>query len=416
MVDEAYGSRAFVALCRNSDCAGEHIGIEPHVNRNPWSELMSRAAEHAAAHHALTPVLSPQDCTVAPAAFGLPASTPTVPVQALQAQGIRVVPWTTNDTDMMRVVLRTGVNGLITDRPDLLQEVLAEERAAHLDDPKLKNFVVSAHRGGRGLRPENTLPSFESGLDQLATELETDTGVSSDHVSLIWHDQFYNPKSCRRADGAPYTMENRVYLRDISSSEAQKTFICDKLHFGPDQKKDLSLSPVAVAFAAQENMPSPYAPTYVAQVFRFVAFYVQYYSTGAGKNTPQAAERAANARTVHFNLETKILPDYVPAVAAEHPEAKAFPDLLRNHTVDPQTFVTTLAGAITKAGLESRCDIQSFDFRTLQLVEEQFPRIRTFYLTEDPRALLTPLVPAELRVRTSADLDEKVPSSTSERR
>ncbi len=370
----------------------------PRNPRNSWSELMAKAATHAAAGGAPIPVLSPLDRTVAPAAFGLPATTPTVAVSRLQVAGIRVVPWTTNDPEAMRAVIRTGVDGLISDRPDLLQRVLAEERAARPDDPRLKRFVVSAHRGGRGLRPENTLPSFESGLDQLATELETDTGVSTDRVSLIWHDQFYNPGSCRRADGAPYTMANRVYLRDISSAEAQATFVCDKLHFGPDQKNDLALSPVAVAFAAHEHMPSPYAPTYAAQLFRFAAFYAEFYSTGAGSSTPNAAERAANARTVHFNLETKILPDYIPPAAAARPEAKVMPDLLRNHTVDPQTFVTTLAGAIAKAGLESRCDIQSFDFRTLQLVEEQYPKIPTFYLTEDPGSLSTPFVPAALRV------------------
>ncbi len=195
---------------------------------------MTKAAAHAKQHGAKMPLLSPVDQTVV-RAKNAPADTPLVPVSDLQAIGIRVVPWTTNDPEGMRAIIRTGVDGLISDRPDLLQKVLAEERAARPGDAKLKNFVVSAHRGGRGLRPENTLPSFESGLDQLATELETDTGVSTDGVSTIWHDQFYNPQSCRKADGSAYTMDNRIYLRDISSTDAQKTLICDKLHFGADQ-------------------------------------------------------------------------------------------------------------------------------------------------------------------------------------
>jgi glycerophosphoryl diester phosphodiesterase len=357
---------------------------------NPWLVLMTQGAAHAREHHAVTPVLSPYDNTV------LPDSTPRVPIEQLQALGIRVVPWTTDEPEKMRAVIRTGVDGLITDRPDLLQQVLAAERAAHPNDPRLKNFVVSAHRGGRGLRPENTLPSFESGLDQLSTELETDTAVSTDHVSLIWHDQFYNPQSCRRADGSPYTLANRVYLRDISSHDAQAQFICDKLHFGPDQKNDLSLSPVAVAFAQQEGMPSPYAPTYVAQLFRFVAFYADFYSTGAGKTTPHAAERAANARRVRFNLETKIMSE--PMVAAErviHPNIPA--DLLENHTLDPQAFVTTLGGIITQYHMENRAEIQSFDFRTLKLTQEQFPRIPTYYLTNDAKGFTLDFVRATTR-------------------
>jgi glycerophosphoryl diester phosphodiesterase len=194
-------------------------------------------------------------------------------------------------------------------------------------------------------------------------------------------------------------MENRVYLRDISSTDAQKTFICDKLHQGsaygaaqfPDQKNDLALSPVAVAFAKHEHLISPYVPTYAEQLFRFAAFYADYYSHGAGKSHPDAAARAANARTVRFNLETKILPELTPeqAKAAGEPEG--------NHTVDPQTFVTTLCGAIQRNHMEHRAEVQSFDFRTLQLVEEQFPEIPTYYLTGAPLTLSSPLVPASLR-------------------
>ena len=326
---------------------------------NPWLQLMTGAAAHAKQHGAPVPLLSPVDHSVARMG-NTPADAPLVPVAELQAMGVRVVPWTTNDPEKMRAVIRTGVDGLISDRPDLLQQVVREERAARPGDEKLKHFVVSAHRGGRGLRPENTLPSFESGLDQLATELETDTGVSTDHVSLIWHDQFYNPQSCRKADGSAYAMDNRVYLRDISSTDAQKTFICDKLHFGPEQKNDLALSPVAVAFAKKEGMANPYAPTYVAQLFRFVRFYVEYYSTGAGKSTADAAARAANARTVHFNIETKILPDRLPPAVAGAQDVNVPKEMFDNHTVSPQVFVDTLAGIITKEHMEDRAAVQSF--------------------------------------------------------
>ncbi len=369
---------------------------------NPYLTLMTKAAAHARAHGAKTPLLSPNDHTVAPAAWGLPDSPgTTVPVAQLQAMGIRVVPWTTNDPEKMRTVLRTGVDGLISDRPDLLQQVLAQERAARPNDSHLQNFVVSAHRGGRGLRPENTLPSFESGLDQLATELETDTGVSTDGVSLIWHDQFYNPESCRHADGSPYTLANRNYLRDISSADAQKTLICDKLRGTafPDQKNDLALSPVAVAFAATEGMPSPYAPTSAGQLIRFTRFYASFYSTGTGKSAPHAAERAANARTVHLNIETKLYPDDLPLDDLRKLQPGAPDSMLRNHTVAPQTFVDALAGLITREGMEDRAAIQSFDFRTLQLVEEQYPRIQTFYLTERPSTLATPMIPSSLRTQ-----------------
>ena len=369
--------------------------MPPMQNQDPYLAFLTAANTHAKAHNALTPTLSPNDAT-------LLGPNPAVNVPAIQKAGFKIIPWTTNDPEKIRALIHLRVDGIISDYPDRLQQVLAEEKSAHPEAADyFRTFVVSAHRGGRGLRPENTLPSFENGLDHLATELETDTGVTTDHVSLIWHDQFLSPESCRRADGAPYTLENRVYTRDISLAEAQSTFICDKLHPQfPEQKNDLALSPVAVAFAKQERLISAYVPTHAEQLFHFVAFYADYYRTGPGRTHPDAAARAANAQKVRFNLETKILPlpnDPPGKSVANLPIPSGHAEPTTNHTVDAQTFVTTLCGAITRNKMESRAEVQSFDFRTLILIEEQFPKIPTYYLTGDPKLLNSPLVPAALR-------------------
>jgi glycerophosphoryl diester phosphodiesterase len=364
----------------------------PAMPTDPYLGLLTTAGTHVKAHNAQPPVLSPVDATV------LGPNAP-VNVAELQKAGFRVIPWTTNDPEKIRALINLRVDGLISDYPDRLQKVLAEERAAHpAESAYFDSFISSAHRGGRGLRPENTLPSFENGLDHLVRELETDTGVTTDHVSLIWHDQFLSPESCRRADGQPYTLENRVYTRDISLAEAQSTFICDKLHAQfPEQKNDLALSPVAVAFAKKERLINPYVPTHAEQLFHFVAFYVDYYSKGPGKSHPDAAARAANAAKVRFNLETKILPLPDDPAGPPSPITNGHAEPATNHTVDPQTFVTTLCGAITRNHMESRAEVQSFDFRTLILVEEQFPKIPTYYLTGAPSSLSSAFVPAPLR-------------------
>jgi glycerophosphoryl diester phosphodiesterase len=368
----------------------------PMQNQSPYLNLLTAASTHAKAHNAPTPTLSPNDAT-------LLGPNPAVNVAELHQAGFKIVPWTTNDREKIRALIDLRVNGIISDYPDRLQQVLAEEKAAHPEAAAyFSTFDVSAHRGGRGLRPENTLPSFESGLDHLATTLETDTGVTTDHVSLIWHDQFLSPESCRRADGVPYTLENRVYTRDISLAEAQSTFICDKLHPQfPEQKNDLALSPVAVAFAKQEHLISPYVPTHAEQLFRFTRFYTDYYSKGPGRTHPDAAARAANAARVRFNLETKILPLPDDPAGTTPPITKPHAEPTTNHTFDPQTFVTTLCGTITRNHMEFRAEVQSFDFRTLILVEEQFPKIPTYYLTADPKLLSSPLVPAALRQPTN---------------
>ncbi len=362
---------------------------------DPYLALLTAAATHAKAHNAPTPTLSPDATT-------LLGPTPAVNVAAIHQAGFRIVPWTANDPETIRALIHLRVDGIISDYPGRLQQVLAEEKSAHPEAADyFRAFIVSAHRGGRGLRPENTLPSFENGLDHLATELETDTGVTTGGVSLIGHDQFLNPESCRRAGGAPYTLEDRVYIRDISLAEAQSTFLCDKLHPQfPEQKNDLALSPVAVAFAKHERLLSPYVPTHVEQLFRFVAFYADYYRTGPGRTHPGAAARAANAATVRFNLETKILPlpnDPPGRSVANLPIPNPHAEPATNHTVDPQTFVTALCGAIARNQMESRAQIQSFDFRTLILIEEQFPKIPTCYLTGSPDTLSSPLIPESLR-------------------
>ncbi|HEY64569.1 MAG TPA: glycerophosphodiester phosphodiesterase [Caldilineae bacterium] len=47
-------------------------------------------------------------------------------VEAAHAQGMKVIAWTVNMPDRMRELLRMGVDGIVTDRPDLLRQVRAE--------------------------------------------------------------------------------------------------------------------------------------------------------------------------------------------------------------------------------------------------------------------------------------------------
>ncbi len=259
---------------------------------NPFTALMTAAKAHAVSHGAVLPALSPVDAS-------LLTTNPKVDVAALHALGIRIVPWTTNDPARMKQIIALHPDGLISDRPDLLQQALAEARKS---DPTIPaNFDVQGHRGGRGLRPENTLPAFEAGLDNLISTIETDTGVTSDKHSIIWHDQFLNPESCRRADGKPYDYGTAIWHRDATLAELQHTLIWritpGKLHPKfPDQRNDLALSPAAIAFAAQEHLPSPYTPISVDQLFRFAAFYAEFYKSGPGRTHPDAAKRTAERR------------------------------------------------------------------------------------------------------------------------
>lgn len=44
--------------------------------------------------------------------------------------GLRVVVWTVNKTDDMARMIETGVDGIISDRPDLLRQVASEKGLA----------------------------------------------------------------------------------------------------------------------------------------------------------------------------------------------------------------------------------------------------------------------------------------------
>jgi glycerophosphoryl diester phosphodiesterase len=335
----------------------------PNASTKSVIDLLKKAKQElGACKPQCTPILSPADRL-------LSGTNPVLDLKAVQAAGFRVVVWTVNDPLRMHDLIKQRVDGIISDRPDLLRGAITQAQATALtteDKAYFARFDAEGHRGGRDLRPENTLPAFEVGLDHLITTIETDTGVTADHVSLISHEQFINPQTCRQAEGSPYTEADRVWIKDITMAEAQKRFICDKVFRGPQQKNDLTLSPVAAAFSKEKNLRNPYVPTNAEQLFDFVGYYVEYHKGGAGKNHPEAEARWRNAAKVRFNLETKITP-----ASTE-----------QQHTFDPSIFVETLGGAIKAKRMEARADVQSFDFRTLAIIRQKYPEIQTVFLLE----------------------------------
>ena len=306
-----------------------------------------------------------------------------IPVAELHRGGHKVIGGISDNPDQLHDLVRAGIDGYITDRPDILIGVLQKEISVAKtaeERRRLKTFDVEAHRGGRGLRPENTLPSFENGLDLGVTTLEMDTGVSADNLSIVWHDEYFDSKMCRRVDGRLYADKDNVWIRDKDAAEIQKQLVCDKTPFSTAQKNELSLSPVSVAFAQKEHLPSPYSPVTIDQIFRFVRFYSSYYRSGSGREDRHAKERAAEGEHVRFDLETKLIPDFLPGEDGKLQRTK-------NHTAEPEAFVRALCTAIVRNHMQERSEVQSFDFRTLRLVEEQFPFLPTYYLTSNPALL-----------------------------
>lgn len=388
----------------------DNPGKEVRSPQNPQSEesatlrVMNAFRAHARAHGAeRAPVFSPYFVQLKYDANGVKsdpdahyargknpqpglkqATSEVHDVKSLRDAGYPVVPYTINDKAKMTELLKAGVSGVISDRPDLLYQAVAEfdangdgkpgdflDAAGLIDGAK---FDAQGHRGARNLRPENTLPAFEAALDNLMTTLEFDNGITSDGVPIVKHDPYIETQKCRRADNQPYLASEEVLIKDLTQAQIQARFICDKLFRGPEQLNDAALSPVASALAAERRYVSPYVMPTTQDVFDLVAAYQRYYESGAGSAHPQAAARAKNAARARFNIETKINP---------RSDRDAKNNVYKARTVGADAMADALIAVIKRNRLEARADIQSFDFRTLLRVQECASDIRTVYLFGD---------------------------------
>jgi glycerophosphoryl diester phosphodiesterase len=193
------------------------------------------------------------------------------------------------------------------------------------------SFDIQAHRGGRGLSPENTLPAFIKALSLGVTTLELDVGVSADDELVIAHDPRLNPNLTRDASGQ--------FLTSIGPS-------LRSLNYADIRKYDVGRLKPGTSYAAQYPAQESFDGTAMPRLAELFALL-----------------RERGERRVHFNIETKIRPDR--------------PD----ETADPETFVRLLLQLIDQYELAPRVTIQSFDWRTLKLVQAQAPHIPTVYLT-----------------------------------
>src|SRR5215469_16843063 len=156
---------------------------------------------------------------------------------------------------------------------------------------RLTPFDIEAHRGGRALLPENTLPAFANALSMGVDTLELDMGVTRDGVVVISHERGLNPDLARAPDGKYVTADTP--LVSLTLAEV-KQYDVGQIRPG---------SAYAARFPDQRAVPGTRIPT-LAELFALV--------------------RRSGDRHVRFNIETKIDPN--------HPQ----------ESPDPQDFVTAV--------------------------------------------------------------------------
>jgi len=191
-------------------------------------------------------------------------------------------------------------------------------------------FDLQGHRGARGLAPENTLPAFARALSIGVSTLELDCGVTRDGVVVVSHNRTLDPAITRGPDGD--------WLSDAPLLSALDLATLERYDVGRiDPRSDYGRR-----FPEQRGIDGVRIPR-LAEVFRLAA-------------------RAGN-ETVRFNIETKIDPTR-PA-----------------ETVGPEVFTRSLIAVVRAHGVAERTIIQSFDWRTLKIVQTEAPEIATAYLT-----------------------------------
>ena len=207
------------------------------------------------------------------------------------------------------------------------------------------NFDSQGHRGARGLKPENTLPSFETALDLGVTTLELDLHYSADQVVVVWHDDKISRDKCG--------IESIELMISNLNLAAIKGFRCSR---NPDFNR----------FPTQNDSPTPlanddYHITTLEELFLFVKRYSQ--------SSLKSQAQKNNAKTVKFNVETKR--------KVNKPEGinDGFDG------VNPGPFELEILRLIAKYNLENRVIIQSFDKRSLNAIRTINTSIQLAVLT-----------------------------------
>jgi len=184
---------------------------------------------------------------------------------------------------------------------------------------------VQAHRGGRALMPENTIPAMLHAVDLGAKTLELDCNISSDNKVLVSHDQYMSAEIMLKPDGTPI------------SKEEEKQYALYKMTYDSIRRFDAGSKPHP-QFPQQVKMKT-YKPL-LAALIDSVELYVKLH----------------HLKPVYYNIETKSQPKG---------------DGIYNPT--PDVFVALLMEVIKEKGIAKRVIIQSFDPRTLQVLHKTYP-------------------------------------------
>lgn len=204
---------------------------------------------------------------------------------------------------------------------------------------KFPAFSAEAHRGGRGLVPENTIVAMIDAMNySKITTLEMDTHITKDNQVVVTHDDYLSPGFMLTPEGKEIPKEDAkkyaIYQMDY---KLLKTFdIGTKEHAGFKEQKKIK--------------------TYIPLLADLI-------------DSVQKEIKMKGKKQLFYNIETKC------GVAGDN---------VVNPT--PDVFVKLLMDVIEQKNIAPYVVIQSFDKRTIQIINEKYPKVKTSFLVANKKS------------------------------
>jgi glycerophosphoryl diester phosphodiesterase len=242
-------------------------------------------------------------------------------------------------------------------------------------------FNLQGHRGARGLRPGNTLPSFEAALDVGVTSIETDLHLTRDGHVMVCHEPRLSHRIGRLgSEASSIKLASRPYISTLTRAQLAD-FVADG---NPDPEQfpgqEATATPVATLFA-QRYLNNAYTMPTLDEFIAFVALY----AGQLGQDANKSPEQRARAGRLIFDLELKRVPG--------RPERMG--DAFDGTSLG--RLEEGVLDSLQRHGVVERTVIRSFDHRSIRAIKEREPRVQTAVII----ANTAPVAPEEL-VRQAA--------------
>ena len=199
-------------------------------------------------------------------------------------------------------------------------------------------FDLEAHRGGRDVRPENTLYSYAYAIELGATSIECDMQLTKDGQIVMSHNPILNSDITRDKNGN-YIENNKYDIRLMTVDELKK-FDVGVMDPNCGEYYDLHGK---TQFTYDAKIPT------LEELMQLIQSY--------------------DDKNIVLNIETKSYPD--PASAGY------------KNNADPKKFVEVFNNIVKKYDMEDRVVLQSFDWQTLIEMKKLNPNISTSALWQE---------------------------------